>query len=250
MQRFYVKNIDPSDRSIILNGEIVRQLRSVLRFESGKHIRLFDGSGHEWEVEIDHIGKTEIAATLISAVKPSVSPSINVTMLLGLAKPERIEHAIQKCTELGAIQFIPVISERVQGSKTGAPSENRLVRWQRIAIEAAEQCGRVSVPTVQPSMLLMDAVCKVIDSQPLFCMWEEISEQTQSLKNALRNIPKAQSEIAMLIGPPGGFTPNEVAWMVKVGANLVTLGERVLRSETAAIAVLSATLYESGDLGD
>ena len=191
-----------------------------------------------------------IAATLIAAVKPSVSPSINVTMLLGLAKPERIELAIQKCTELGATQFIPVISERVQGSKTGTPSEKRLFRWQRIAIEAAEQCGRVSVPTVQPSMLLMDAVCKVLDNQPLFCMWEEISEQTQSLKSALRNISKSQSEIAMLIGPPGGFTPNEVASMIKVGANLVTLGERVLRSETAAIAVLSATLYESGDLGD
>ena len=121
MHRFYVPDIDASERSLILDGSIARQLRTVLRVDIGERIRLFDGSGSEWEVEVDHLGKGPVSTTLISAIQPVPEPRANVTMLLGLARPERIELAIQKCTELGAIRFVPVISERVQGGNTGAP---------------------------------------------------------------------------------------------------------------------------------
>ncbi|MGY8881645.1 MAG: RsmE family RNA methyltransferase, partial [Dehalococcoidia bacterium] len=136
MHRFYVPDIDATDRSISLDGSIARQLKTVLRADTGEHIRLFDGSGSEWEVEIDHVGKNDVSTTLVSAVRPVAEPVSKVTMLLGLARPERIELAIQKCTELGAVRFVPVMSERVQGGNTGMPSDKRLERWQRIAIEA------------------------------------------------------------------------------------------------------------------
>ena len=249
MQRFYVTNIDPSDRSITLEGSVARQLRAVLRAEPGDHIRLFDGSGSEWEVEIDHVGRNEVETTLISAVKPIPEPSTKVTMLLGLARPERIELAIQKCTELGVVRFIPVTSERVQGGNTGTPSPKRLERWQRIAIEAAEQSGRAIVPSVESPKPLMEAATEVVSKQPLLCMWEETSEYSQPLSSALGALPADQSELAALIGPPGGFSETEAEAITEAGATLVTLGERVLRSETAAIAVMSAILYERGDLG-
>jgi 16S rRNA (uracil1498-N3)-methyltransferase len=224
-------------------------LKNVLRVENGERIRLFDGSGSEWEVEVDHPGRNEISTTLISAVEPVSEPTTRVTMLLGLARPERIELAIQKCTELGAVRFIPVMSERVQGGNTGVPSSKRLERWQRIAIEASEQSGRATVPVVEEPLPVMDAVIRILNDQPLLCMWEETADQSRSLTSALRALDRSTSELGALIGPPGGFSEPEATAIRQAGATLVTLGPRVLRSETAAITVMSAILYELGDLG-
>jgi 16S rRNA (uracil1498-N3)-methyltransferase len=157
--------------------------------------------------------------------------------------------AIQKCTELGAIRFVPVTSERVQGGNTGTPSPKRLERWQRIAIEAAEQSGRAIVPTIESPMSVLEAVKQASETQPVLCMWEEVSDQSRPLSAALRSLGADSTEIAALIGPPGGFTEEEVTAIQEVGADLVTLGPRVLRSETAAVVVISAILYELGDLG-
>jgi 16S rRNA (uracil1498-N3)-methyltransferase len=249
MHRFYVPDIDTTGRSISLDGLVARQLKTVLRAEVGERIRLFDGSGSEVEVEIDHVGKSEISTTLISGVQPVPEPSVKVTMLLGLARPERIELAIQKCTELGAVSFLPVASERVQGGNTVTPSAKRLERWQRIAIEAAEQSGRARVPNVESPIPLMDAVQQTIKDQPLLCMWEELADQSQPLSTTLKSLDGDSRRIAALIGPPGGFSQSEAIAIREAGARLVTLGPRVLRSETAAITVMSAILYEMGDLG-
>jgi RsmE family RNA methyltransferase len=125
MHRFYVPNIafpaidltgsDSAKRSLTLDGQLARQLKTVLRVGIGDRIGLFDGSGLEWEVQIDQVDRTEVAVRLISTVESVPEPFARVTMLLGLARPERIELAIQKCTELGAVRFIPVLSERVRG---------------------------------------------------------------------------------------------------------------------------------------
>ena len=249
MHRFYVPDIEATDRSISLDGAIARQLKTVLRTDTGEHIRLFNGSGSEWEVEIDHVGKNEVSTKLVFAINPAAEPITKITMLLGLARPERIELAIQKCTELGATRFVPVISERVQGGNTGTPSAKRLERWQRIAIEAAEQSGRATVPTVEAPISIMNTIAETVSAQPLLCMWEEIAHESQSLNTALKSLDKNQPELAALIGPPGGFSEQEATLIREAGATLVTLGPRVLRSETAAIAVMSAILYERGDLG-
>ena len=249
MHRFYVHDLDPTERSIYLDGSIARQLKKVLRADVADHVRLFDGSGSEWEVEIDHVGKNEVATTLVSAVQPAAEPASKITMMLGLAKPERVELAIQKCTEIGAVRFIPVISERVQGGNTSVPSNKRLERWQRIAIEAAEQSGRATVPIIEAPTQLMDAVRAIINEQPLLCMWEELNDESKPLRQVLQSIDTDSQQLTALIGPPGGFSANEATSIREVGAQLVTLGSRVLRSETAAITVISAILYELGDLG-
>ena len=249
MHRFYVHDLDPTERSIYLDGSIARQLKKVLRADVADHIRLFDGSGSEWEVEIDHVGKNEVSTTLVSAVQPAAEPASKITMMLGLAKPERVELAIQKCTEIGAVRFIPVISERVQGGNTSVPSNKRLERWQRIAIEAAEQSGRATVPIIEAPAQLMDAVQAIINEQPLLCMWEDLNDESKPLRQVLQSIDTDSQQLTALIGPPGGFSANEATSIREVGAQLVTLGSRVLRSETAAITVISAILYELGDLG-
>lgn len=249
------------NRMISLDGPTARQLKAVLRAAPGDRIRLFDGSGSEWEVEIDHVGKNEVLAKLISAAEPVPEPSVRVTVLLGLARPERIELAIQKCTELGAARFMPVMTERVQGGATGTPSANRLARWRRIAIEAAEQSGRVTVPPVDDPLPVMDAVSRQLADQPLLCLWEEQASESLPLREVLSEIKSSEpkeadtsdapgpAKLSVLIGPPGGFSEREAGAIQSAGARLVTLGPRVLRSETAAIAVMSAIVYEMGDLG-
>ena len=273
MHRFYVPNIafpaidptgpDSAKRSLTLDGQLARQLKTVLRVGIGDRIGLFDGSGLEWEVQIDQVDRTEVAVRLISTVESVPEPFARVTMLLGLARPERIELAIQKCTELGAARFIPVLSERVQGGVTGAPSASRLDRWRRIAIEAAEQCGRAVVPPVDEPLPVMDAVNSQLAARQLFCMWEERTGDSSPLGEALKSIETqvlekndgqretgtGGCEMAVLIGPPGGVSHAEASAIQEAGASLVTLGPRVLRSETAAIVVMSAILYEMGDLG-
>ncbi|MDA1279688.1 MAG: 16S rRNA (uracil(1498)-N(3))-methyltransferase [Chloroflexi bacterium] len=258
MHRFYLPNIAfpaihdldnvESQLSISLDSPIIRQLKTVLRIETGDRIRLFNGSGSEWEVEIDRIGNNNIVARSIVSIEPVAEPSVRITVLLGLARAERIELAIQKCTELGAARFQPVISERVQGGNTGSPSANRLERWQRIAVEATEQCGRATVPVVEAPVPIMEAVAAEVVDRPLFCMWEAQSDLVKPLRTALQSCHDVR-ELAFLVGPPGGFGEQEAVAIRDAGAVLVSLGPRVLRSETAAIAVMSAILYEFDDLG-
>ena len=167
MHRFYVPDIDATRQIIPLRGSIARQIRNVLRIEVGKRVRLFNGVGSEWEAEISRIGKDEISTTLISMVEAIPEPSIKITMLLGLARPERIELAIQKCSELGAVKFIQIISERVQGANSRTPSVKRLERWKRIAVESAELSGRTIIPSVGQPISLMDAVNQALITENL-----------------------------------------------------------------------------------
>ena len=248
MHRFYLPDFHTTGQTISLKGSIALQIKNVLRIQPGKRVRLFNGNGDEWETEISRIGPKEILTTLISPVRTTPEPSTKITMILGLARPERIEIAIQKCSELGAVKFIPVISERVQGGNSGTPSQQRLKRWQRIAIESAEQSGRAVVPTIEQPRSLIEAVNHTLVKQDVLCMWEESTEESKSLRKSLKSLKKSSNRIAALIGPPGGFSQKEALSIQKTGAHLVTLGPRVLRSETAAITVMSSILYEMGDL--
>ncbi|MBI01923.1 MAG: 16S rRNA (uracil(1498)-N(3))-methyltransferase [Chloroflexi bacterium] len=249
MHRFYVPDIDTAGQVITLKGSIARRIKNVLRIEAGDRVQLFNGTGNEWKAEISRVGKNEISATLISTIKTIPEPSTKITMILGLARPERIELAIQKCSELGAAKFIPVISERVQGGNSGTPSPQRLKRWQRIAIESAELSRRAVIPLVAQPISLMEAINQTLIKQNVLCMWEESSDKSKSLKDALKSLKKHPDGLTALIGPPGGLSQKEAFSIQATGAQLVNLGHRVLRSETAAITVISAILYEMGDLG-
>jgi|TARA_B110000495_G_scaffold177001_1_gene168823 16S rRNA (uracil1498-N3)-methyltransferase len=129
------------------------------------------------------------------------------------------------------------------------PSDKRLERWQRIAIEASEQSGRATVPVVEAPTPLTYAIQAIVSEQPLLCMWEELADESKPLRQVLQSLDTEAKQLAALIGPPGGFSADEAKSIREAGAQLVTLGSRVLRSETAAITVMSAILYELGDLG-
>jgi 16S rRNA (uracil1498-N3)-methyltransferase len=158
-----------------------------------------------------------------------------------------MEFVLQKSTELGAARFQPVLTERVQ-AKDSHITDNRLARWQKIIVEAAEQSGRAKVPGILPVCDMANAVARLAVEGPAVLLWEE--EGQKNLRTALRESLSRQSRhLALFIGPVGGLSVAEVASARSAGAITAGLGRRILRAETAPVTALSALMYEAGELG-
>mgnify|MGYP002403718807 CR=1 FL=1 len=168
-------------------------------------------------------------------------------MLQGIAKGDKMDFIIQKCTELGIRRIIPVVTKRTVVQLTQEKAKKRQERWQRIAEETAKQSQRGLIPEVKEVTPLEEAL-KDLGDQPLLIPWEE--EKVQTMKEVLQaNKENNNSSLALLIGPEGGLDPEEVALAKTYQGIPVTLGPRILRTETAGMAALTMILYELGDLG-
>lgn len=248
MHRFFVPKSALKDGRALLPERAAEQLRRVLRAQPGVEIAVFDGSGAEWLVQLDIVSAREVSGVIRSAVTPAVEPSVAVTLCQALVRPERFEIVLQKCTELGVVEFIPVLSERVQAGDA-APSAARLSRWSRIIEEAAEQSGRTRVPVVSEPFPLGDAVRRQAGRGPVVLLWE--MQTGPGLRQVLRGVAELglPERLSLVVGPVGGFGEAEVKDAADAGALVAGMGPRVLRTETAAIAALSATMYDFGLLG-
>ncbi len=160
-----------------------------------------------------------------------------------LIRPQRFELVLEKATEIGVSRFVPVLSGRGQVRTTGG--SQRSVRWRRIVTEAAEQCGRGRVPVVDPPTKLEDALG--LASGLKLVPWE--GERTLGLRSALRSLDEVPERVSLLIGPEGGLAESEVAQAREAGWLPVSLGSRVLRSETAGIVAPAIVMHELGELG-
>jgi len=229
-----------------LDGELFFQIINVLRLKIDEKFVLFNGDGYEAVFKIIKKSKT-IKCELYNIVTPIEEPSVKVKILLGLCKPERFELALQKCTELGAFDFTPIITERVQGGKNAYPSESRLKRWKKILKESAEQSGRSFIPKLNDPRNILEVIEEKIKFSEVLCLWEEF--QGLNINQALNKLSEIKS-LYIIVGPPGGFSKEEAYKLKKLGVILVSLGKRILRSETAAIAVMSSIIYHYGDFKD
>lgn len=249
MHRFYISRTAVSpfliDAEIPLPDDVSHQIRNVLRLRNGEKIKLFTGDGAEWTAQIidRRIGNSRIdnvTAQLINRRTPEVEMKTRVTMAMALTRPQRYELALAKCTELGADRFIPIVSERVQRSDSMIGS-NRKSRWDRIVIEAAELSGRVHVPEITTPRSLVLALDHLSSaSSNVVFLWEEATGQLLTdLLASFREQPNKHAEIALVFGPVGGFTNEEAEQAVASGALLASLGPRILRTETAAIASMA-----------
>ena len=249
MHRFY---IDPTTApSFIINAEIPlpehvsHQIRNVLRLRLGGKIELFTGDGDEWTAEIvgavhGNVRPNHASARLIDQRTPDVEMRTKVTMVMALTRPQRYELALAKCTELGACRFIPIVSERVQRADASVQS-NRKSRWNRIVVEAAELSGRVHVPQItspQPLGAALDQL--TLANTSVIFLWEQTPEpMLTDLLASFRDQANGSTEIALAFGPVGGFSNEEAERAVASGAQLASLGPRILRTETAAIASMA-----------
>ena len=238
MNRFFVENIGPD--TAVVEGDDLKHLASVLRLKRGDRVMLSDGRGSECEGEIERI---EVAKALVRTGpwRPCVSePHHKVTVFQCLPKAGKMETIVQKCTELGMNALVPTLSARCV-VQPGRDYEKKLQRYRKVAREAAMQSHRGLVPEVLPLVELKKADLSIFDT--VYCAYE--GERERSLKAAMADKPGRR--IALFIGPEGGFEEDEVAALVEKGAQTVSLGPRILRTETAGMAMVAQILFELGE---
>jgi 16S rRNA (uracil1498-N3)-methyltransferase len=243
MHRFFIPSEWIRQDRVSLTDEPAHQIIHVLRLKPKDHIILLDNSGWEYEVEIDQMSPGLIQGRVIGQGLGATEPSVKVTLYQALLKAEKFEFVLQKGVELGVSAFVPFVSERCVVRK---PGENKLARWRKIIQEAAEQSGRALLPALHPVVAFREASDSAHDASIL--LWEE--EKSLSLSWILKGPPfQALPTCNVFIGPEGGFPPPEVACAESRGIVPVSLGHRILRAETAGLAVVVARLYERGELG-
>jgi len=240
MPRIWVSSTELDGPSVTLAGEAHRYLARVLRLQSGDTVDLFDGRGLEVGATVTAVGPREMTLALGERRHMQIPDAPPVTLLQGLPRAERMDLIVQKATELGAARVVPVRTTR-----SAAGQQARLERWERIAREAARQCGRAELLAVAPLLSLKEAIAGLDAGGTRVVPWEEApgAPPLQAL------VPARPSAVAVLIGPEGGLTREEVGLATGAGFEIATLGPRILRTETAAIAALAAIQSRVGGLG-
>ena len=245
MHRFYIDTSQASQfeigAHIDLPQHITHQIQKVLRLRDAERIALFTGDGNEWTAELTSASnRRDTSARLIEVSQPKVEMTTRISIFMALTRPQRYELALAKCTELGAYDFRPIITERVLKSDSTI-SANRMRRWNRIVCEAAELSGSVHVPHIHEPALLSNALSDSHDeSASVIFLWEGAREPTfVDVLSTTGNASELPRKVALILGPVGGFSDEEAQSAVEQGATLASLGPRILRTETAAIAVMS-----------
>jgi len=217
----------------------------------GEIIRLCTGNGREFTARIREITNKQVVCEITGEMEIPTEAPIEVTLYQGLPKGDKMDLVIQKSTELGVARIVPVICERTVVKLDEKKAETRLARWQRIAEEAAKQSRRTIIPAVS-RQVTFDAALEEVSGTTLAVMpWEE--ESALGIKHVLtsysRRKARDKSDIAVFIGPEGGFSAEEADMARSKGVLPVSLGPRIMRTETAGLAAITMIMYELGDLG-
>jgi len=214
----------------------------VLRLRPGDIIVVLDDSGREWQVRLIEIGKESVQGQLVSQQQSQGEPALHLTLYQGTLKAQKFEWVLQKGTELGVSRFVPVVCQRSVVREADALAKKQ-ERWQRIIREAAEQAGRGRLPQLEPALPFDRAVQHAYAASLRLMFWEQATGL--NLKATLRGA--GINRAALLVGPEGGFTAEEAQLAGQFGFQLVKLGPRLLRAETAGLAAASAIFFELGE---
>lgn len=245
MHRFKIAK--KANSGFCIEGEELHHLVKVLRLQVSDEVVGFDNSGGQWMGIIESIDKEHAYCRIIEEQFPAVEAKTQVYVVMGLAKGEKIEWVIQKGTELGMAGFIPLRTKRSVVQLEGQKAEERVRRWQKIAGEAVKQSRRVTEPNVMKVADWQDLAEMLPQETQWLIPFEE--EKTTAFKTALQSI-NWQNPLALLIGPEGGFSSQEIEKaQTELKAVSVSLGPRILRTETAALTALIMVLAHFGDLG-
>ena len=239
MQRFLIDRRCIDRENVTLEGDIVHQIRNVLRLQSGECIVVFDNEGLEYEVTLDEVGNSQVKGTICNTRKVA-EPDIKIILYQALLKSDKFELVLQKCTEVGVSEFVPIMCERCVARK---PGTNKIQRWEKVIKEATEQSGRGILPVLKPTISLKDA-CHSLKGLSLIA---GIGADSIKLSHVLRSNTRPLT-INILVGPEGGFTTDEEELAQKSCLNKITLGPCILRAETAGLVASTAILYEYGEL--
>ncbi|MDP4118180.1 MAG: 16S rRNA (uracil(1498)-N(3))-methyltransferase [Bacillota bacterium] len=240
MSRFFVSQNMINGSSVTLSEEDSVHLARVLRACEGEEITICDDKGMEYDAVIDLINKKEVRAHITESRENITEPKVRVVIFQGLPKGPKMEYIVQKCVEIGVHSIVPVETSRVVVKLNEEKGKGKEERWNKIAVEAAKQSSRGVIPHVEPPISFEQAVARAKDFDLAIIPYE--NQGASDFKGFLRS--KSPKTIGVYIGPEGGFEEDEIEIALRNGITPVSLGKRILRTETAPVSVLSVLMYE------
>lgn len=248
MHKFFVSEDKIFENKAIIDNEDVKHIYKVLRLNEGDKININNCNGKEFLGRIEEITKTRIEVELLEELDINNESPIDVYLYQGFPRSTKMDLIVQKCTELGIKEVTPVITERVSSSLGEIKKDTKkLERWNRIAFEACKQSKRTLIPVVNEVIYFKDLVEELREMGLIVVPYE--NAENYGMKQMIKNMQGEVKRVAIVIGPEGGFEESEVEALKEINAHIVTLGPRILRTETAGFTCLTLLMYELGDLG-
>ena len=242
MTRFFVSADDLKTDSVSLNGDNAAHAK-VLRIKPGDEVLVCDGQGNECICSVDECAKNEVFLSVKERMVSESEASVHVSVYVGFPKADKLEHVIQKATELGAADFVAFPSVRCVSKPDEKSLSKKIERWQKIAASAAEQSGRGRIPDVIVLPSFTKALERALEADKSILFYE--NENSTTLHMALEH--QCFRSVSLITGPEGGFEESEVTQAARSGIQICTLGKRILRCETAPLCALSAVMYATGE---
>lgn len=242
MYRFFVDNCNDFKDNIIITGNDVNHIKNVLRLKCGEHVLVSNGNGTDYECSIEKIESETVTVRIEDVTKNAAELPVSITLFQGMPKSDKLELIIQKGVELGVKEIVPVITKRSVVKIDDKKAVKKLERYNSIAESAGKQSGRGIIPEVKEFMSFKQAMeyAKTLDMNII--PYEEAKGMEYS-REVVKDI-KNHKSLGIFIGPEGGFTCEEVELAMSMGAKCITLGNRILRTETAGLAILSIIMFE------
>ena len=241
MVRFFVAPEEMVAQSITLTGENAQHAK-VLRLKAGEEVLLCDGAGLEALCRVEEMDAKTLTVSVLSRRESTTEPSVRVSVYMAFPKADKLEHVIQKATELGAYEIVAFPSARCISKPDEKSLAKKVERWQKIAASAAEQSGRGRIPQVLTLPSYKAALERATGADKALLFYE--NEHATTLKMALAG---EYHSVSLLTGPEGGLEESEVKQALDAGLQVCTLGSRILRCETAPLCALSAVMYDAGE---
>ncbi len=240
MPKFFVNNSDISGDKIYLDGENMHHLVNVLRCKINEEVTVSDSSGFDYTCIIDSISKENVILKITDKMKSAAEPLVKISLFQGLPKGDKLSLIVEKCVEAGVYEITPVNMSRCVSRLTPKDFSKKKERFEKISMSAAKQSGRGIVPSVNDLITLKEFLERAKDYDLVVFPYEEAKGYT--LKDAVKGF--VGEKIAVIIGPEGGFSEDEVKLIESYKIKPVTLGSRILRTETAGLSVVFNILYE------
>lgn len=243
MYRFYVSADQLAEKEVFISGGDVNHIKNVLRLEVGDWIVACDGNGTDYVSRIQSICSDEVVASIEKVQLTGTELPVKITLFQGMPKKDKLELIIQKAVELGACEIVPVMTKRTVVKLSEEKKINkRLERWQSIAYAAAKQCDRGIIPTVHKPVSYEEALA-MADQLDYNVIPYELQTGMEEARKIVDQACKQRS-LGIFIGPEGGFEPEEVERAMTRNIHPMTLGKRILRTETAGMALLSILMFQ------
>lgn len=241
MHRFFAEPGQIGEKEIVITGADVNHIRNVLRMRADEEVLIADGQGAEYRCKLIELNENEVRAQILWKLDGNAELASAITLFQGLPKSDKMDLIVQKCVELGVNRIVPVSTKRAVVKLDAKKEQTRLKRWNTISESAAKQSGRGVIPEVSGVMSFGKALEEAKKLDVLLIPYER-AEHMAETRRVMGEIRPGQS-VGIFIGPEGGFEESEVEEAVAAGAQAITLGRRILRTETAGLAVMAMLGY-------